>query len=214
MKMNESRGRGRPREFEAATALDAALEIFRTKGYSGTSLEDLTETTGINRPSLYGAFGNKRALFEACVDHYWSRAGRDYQAALSATGRLGDDLRGFFRVFLDVICGAEVGGCIVACALPADVSTAPSLLARFAGIVRQSDRAVAARLTQAAESGDLPGDSDPVQLAEVIVSVMLALSLRARAGTARKRLEALADQTVALIVKPEGRNRSRKPAKA
>jgi AcrR family transcriptional regulator len=212
--MDEPRGKGRPREFDADIALDAALEIFRTKGYSGTSLEDLTEATGLNRPSLYGAFGNKRALFETCVDHYWSRAGRDYQAALFATGKLGDDLRGFFRAFLDVICGAEIGGCVVACALPADVSAEPTLLARFAGIVRQSDRAVAARLTQAVESGDLPGGSDPAQLAEVIVSVMLALSLRARAGTARKRLEALADQTVVLIVNPEGRKKSRKTAKA
>ena len=62
--------KGRPREFDAEKALDAALEVFWRKGYEGASLPDLTEAMGINRPSLYAAFGNKEALFRKVIARY------------------------------------------------------------------------------------------------------------------------------------------------
>lgn len=62
--------RGRPREFCVDDALAKALRIFWTKGYEGTSLNDLTEAMGITRPSLYAAFGNKEALFRKALDLY------------------------------------------------------------------------------------------------------------------------------------------------
>src|SRR5437762_10822949 len=62
--------RGRPREFDTEQALDAALEVFWRKGYEGASLPDLTEAMGINRPSLYAAFGNKEELFRTVVTRY------------------------------------------------------------------------------------------------------------------------------------------------
>ena len=62
--------KGRPREFDAEDALDRALEVFWRKGYEGASLAELTEAMGINRPSLYAAFGNKEALFRLAFDRY------------------------------------------------------------------------------------------------------------------------------------------------
>src|SRR5262245_46430670 len=62
--------RGRPREFDPEKALDAALEVFWSKGYEGASLPDLTEAMGINRPSLYAAFGNKEELFRTVISRY------------------------------------------------------------------------------------------------------------------------------------------------
>jgi AcrR family transcriptional regulator len=56
------RARGRPRSFDRETALQAAGQRFRTHGFAGTSLDELAEATGLNRPSLYPAFGDKRAL--------------------------------------------------------------------------------------------------------------------------------------------------------
>src|ERR1700726_3896377 len=62
--------RGRPREFDADKALEAALKVFCRKGFEGASLPDLTRAMGINRPSLYAAFGNKEGLFRKALDRY------------------------------------------------------------------------------------------------------------------------------------------------
>src|SRR5271163_5082070 len=61
---------GRPLGFDPAKALDKALRVFWKHGYEGASLADLTEAMGINRPSLYAAFGNKEALFRKVLDRY------------------------------------------------------------------------------------------------------------------------------------------------
>src|SRR5262249_17102093 len=66
------KGRGRPRAYDPETALQTAIEAFWQAGYSGTSLDDLSAATGMNRPSLYGAFGDKRALYLKALDHYWT----------------------------------------------------------------------------------------------------------------------------------------------
>src|SRR6266852_3492764 len=62
--------RGRPRAFDIDKALDRALGVFWRKGYEGTTLSDLTEAMGINRPSLYAAFGSKEGLFRKALDRY------------------------------------------------------------------------------------------------------------------------------------------------
>ena len=61
---------GRKLEFDKDKALDSAMLTFWTKGYQGTSLSDLTEAMGINKPSMYSAFGNKEALFIQATNHY------------------------------------------------------------------------------------------------------------------------------------------------
>src|SRR3954468_17375100 len=71
LKMKETtRRKGRPRAFDAERALDAALTVFWRKGYEGASLADLTRAMGINRPSLYAAFGDKETLFRKAMDRY------------------------------------------------------------------------------------------------------------------------------------------------
>ena len=73
---------GRQREFDKQVALDAAMNVFWLNGYTGTSLSDLTDAMGINKPSLYAAFGNKEALFVRALNHYIDKHGSPHLEAL------------------------------------------------------------------------------------------------------------------------------------
>ena len=72
----KKRGRGRPRSFDIDAALDCAVEVFWKNGYEGADLSVLTEAMGINRPSLYVAYGDKRALFFKAVERYYRTVAR------------------------------------------------------------------------------------------------------------------------------------------
>src|SRR3954463_161578 len=74
---------GRPREFDVDKALDLALHVFWRKGYEGASINDLTETMGITKPSLYSAFGNKEELFRKALDRYVAGTGAYVPIALA-----------------------------------------------------------------------------------------------------------------------------------
>ena len=75
---------GRPRAFDTDKALDCALQVFWQKGYKSASMSDLTEAMGINRPSLYAAFGNKEELFRKALDRYCSGPAGYVREALDA----------------------------------------------------------------------------------------------------------------------------------
>src|SRR5690242_6750892 len=68
--MTETR-RGRPRAFDPEVALKKASDAFKDGGYSSTSLDDIVRATGLNRPSLYAAFGDKKALYLAAIQRLW-----------------------------------------------------------------------------------------------------------------------------------------------
>jgi AcrR family transcriptional regulator len=193
------RPRGRPRGFDAEHALDAALETFRAHGYSGTSLDALCAATGLNRPSLYGAFGNKQALFEACVDRYWSRVRALFAEALRSTGTLRGDLRAFLAAHLDVIYGSPAAGCLVVCALPTEVEREPAFRPHLERVLAQADAALGARLEQARAAGELARDVSPARAAALIGTVVMGLSVRARAGAPRAELERIDRQLLDLV---------------
>ena len=67
----------RPREFDEAAALEAAMECFWRRGYEATSLRDLTSSMGLTAPSLYNAFGGKQELFTRALERYLDRTTRD-----------------------------------------------------------------------------------------------------------------------------------------
>ena len=81
----------RPREFDEATALEAAIECFWHRGYEATSVRDLADKMGISGPSLYNAYGDKRALFAQALEHYVDQlgAGADQAAGSLATAETG-----------------------------------------------------------------------------------------------------------------------------
>jgi AcrR family transcriptional regulator len=184
---------GRPRAFDPDKALDAALQVFWRKGYEGASLSDLTVAMGINKPSLYAAFGDKQALFRKAVDRYikshlpfMEEALRD-PSAKNAIGRVlsctADGLtsplnpRGCLLVQGALACGDD-SECI-----KQDLAKKRSF----------SDQLFRERLTRAQAEGELPLEADPEALARYYSTILRGMSVEASAGATRKDLQSVID---------------------
>lgn len=195
-------GRGRPRKYDHGTALDAALVTFWSRGFAGTSLDDLASAMHMNRPSIYAAFGNKDALYAAAVERYLETIGRTFLEPLARGRALAADLEGFYGAVIDVVGGAHGPlGCVVACTLPAEAEVSPAARDLLAAALDRIDEVVRQRLVTAVRVGELPADTDLRTQAQVVASGMLALSLRARAGASRRDLRRLARAFVGLVTR-------------
>lgn len=195
---------GRHREFDVEKALDAALCVFWRKGYEGASYADLTEATGVERPALYSAFGNKEALFRQALARYDERYLGYVQEALELpTAR---------EVATHILYGAadlntrypDHAGCFAingAVAGPDDAEPVRQALIEFraAGQARLRER-----FERAKAEGDLPETARPDALAAFVMAVTHGMAVQAKAGFSRDMLEAVAEQ--ALSAWPVGRS--------
>src|ERR1700753_3086725 len=105
--------RGRPRAYEPDVALGKALDLFRKDGFAGTSLDDLSAATGMNRPSLYGAFGDKRELYIKSYRRYREDARAAMIDIFKNEQPIRQRLARIYAIALDIYLSGETGprGC-------------------------------------------------------------------------------------------------------
>jgi AcrR family transcriptional regulator len=182
--------RGRPRAFDAERALDAAMRVFWQYGYEGTSLPALTKAMGINRPSLYAAFGNKEALFRKTLDRYTEQAGCMINAALSQPTARGV-VESLFRDVVAPRAKTDEGrGCMLvqsALACSKESSRVRKDVLRRRGAVELLLRE---RFNRARAEGDLPADAVPAALAKYVVTIQHGLAVQLAGGADRDELRA------------------------
>ena len=197
---NEIR-RGRPRSYDPGEALERATEAFWRQGYSATSLDALSEATRMNRPSLYGAFGDKHALYAAALERYIAEGRSQMEAALDDELPLRDAL---MRVYDGALAmyfptkGAARGCFLIGTAVTESMTDA-DVRERLGRGLREFDRLFERRLRVAQAQGELAASADPVALAGIASAILHSLAMRSRAGDARAALRALAQSGVALI---------------
>lgn len=200
--MNKTRGR--PRSYDPDAAMEAALELFWKQGFSATSLDDLSAATGMNRPSLYAAFGDKQAIYVAALQRFAAVAHARYSTALAHRGDRDDISAAVRRFFSEAISlyteGGELGlaGCMVLSTAPvaAGCEAARQLVAE---IVRSSDAELLKVLRAARARGELRKGADLRGLSMALLAILHSISLRARCGQSARELHALARTGVALI---------------
>lgn len=198
------RGRGRPRGFDPDQALNAAQASFWQGGYAATSLDALAEATGLNRPSLYSAFGDKRALYLAALRKSVEESVASLTAALARRPRLREALELVYEAAIRIYLAGEAGprGCFIIGTAVVESLGDEAVRQALAQALSRMDGAFAARFAAARDAGELPADADPHAQALLASAVLNNLAIRARAGLPRSTLEAVARAGVAALCPP------------
>jgi TetR/AcrR family transcriptional regulator, copper-responsive repressor len=194
--------RGRPRAYQPDVALGKALDLFRKDGFAATSLDDLSAATGMNRPSLYGAFGDKRELFIKSYRRYRE----DARAAMGDVFRdelpIRRRLERIYAVALDIYLSGEFGprGCFTVMTAASEAVHDPDIRAMVLEGFVELDKAFAACFRLAKANGELPESADPVVLAQLASATIHTIAIRARARMPRAELEAIVKGALDVMV--------------
>ena len=192
--------RGRPREFNAEEALARVMEVFWREGFAAASLDELSAATGLNRPSLYGAFGDKRALYLQAYQRYRQRLRDVFAPMFSQPGPLAGKLKRIFDSALELyLSGEEPRGCFTVLTASSGAVADPEIRAIVGEAIANMDAAFERLYLQAQNAGEFPANAEPKRLARMTTAWLHTLSVRARARMPRGELEALVDDAVRTI---------------
>jgi AcrR family transcriptional regulator len=196
MSADERSAGGRPRAFDEDQALDAATDVFWRLGYEGASIAELTQAMGINKPSLYAAFGSKEKLFVRALERY----GLSYHEHLDtvlAKPTTYEVIESYLRSTAELATRGSVPGCL---SIQGGLSCAPNnahipqLLAEY----RQGlEDAVAKALAKTEDASRCAHDVDTADLAAYAVTIGQGLAVHASSGVEQARLDAIVDVALA-----------------
>ncbi|MFB5676151.1 TetR/AcrR family transcriptional regulator [Paenibacillus terreus] len=187
---------GRNREFDVDQALEAALSVFWRKGYEGASYTDLTQATGVERPALYSAFGNKEALFRQALERYYEQYLDFFPAALELpTSR---------EVAAHILRKAaelhtrypDHKGCLGIHGALAGSDDAEPIRRALIDARANGEASLRDRFERAKQEGDLPETANCAVLAAYVMAVSHGMAVQAKAGFSRDMLEAVAEQAL------------------
>jgi TetR/AcrR family transcriptional repressor of nem operon len=191
---------GRPRSFDEEKALEAAAECFWSRGFEATSVRDLTCNMGIAGPSLYNAYGGKRGLFAAALDHYCNRTMRERIARLEASASGVAAIEAFFQDVIEKsLKDSGRKGCFLVNAALEVAPHDPSLAEAIFGYFEEIRSFFRRHIEEAQAKGETPSSIDPGLYATHLLSVLMGIRVLARccpdgsflAAAARPPLESL-----------------------
>ena len=180
--------------------LDAAIECFWRRGLEATSVRDLAEATGVNQPSLYNAFGNKRELFVQALERYATRSMRERIERLEEKYPPREAIRAFFRELVSrTLSDPDHRGCLI---VNSALEVAPhdaELRAVIASYLGEIEAFFGRCLDQLRESGDLSSRLDPKDTSRLFLGVLLGVRVAARAKPELALLEGMVRPALALL---------------
>jgi AcrR family transcriptional regulator len=193
-------GAGRKRTFDAEVVLLKAMEVFWQKGYSGTSVSDLTEAMGITKPSLYTAFGSKEALFVSTINQYVEVHGAPHvDKLLSENVNLSERLRTYLQSVAEMVVDSTLpGGCFVTNStcetgggcLPEDT------LQTVHQINKSSTDTFVDFFNDEQLKGNIHSDEQPEVLSDYLLTTQFGLAVMARNGADKEKLHKIIEQAI------------------
>jgi AcrR family transcriptional regulator len=201
----EAKRRGRPRSYEPDAALTLAMEAFWKSGYAATTLDDLSAATGMNRPSLYAAFGDKQDIYAKAYRKYRARVRDEFLPILAAQAPVRVVLRRIFEASRDLYLSGPDGprGCLTVVTAASEAVAGPEIRKLVVEAIAALDQTFAALFSKAIARGELAASSDAAALAKIATATIHALAIRARVGAPRSELQELIDAAVSMICGPE-----------
>jgi TetR/AcrR family transcriptional regulator, copper-responsive repressor len=201
MKTSPPRRRGRPRSFDEEAVLDAVTELFWTKGFAAASLDELAAAAGVNRPSLYAALGDKKAMFLKALERFEAGLAAAMARTLHPSVPLGKGLLGFYRASLDLYTsGSSPRGCLILSAAAPEAAVHADVRGRVQAVLSRIDDAFAARF--AAAMGREATDAEVKARAALASALLHSLATRTRAGEPRQQLDQMVADAVILLADP------------
>lgn len=206
----EKRTRGRPREYDRGDALLHAMGVFAQKGFAATSLDDLSAATGMNRPSLYNAFGDKESFYREALAFFVQHLREEIGRRVVGEPDLGTALLAFYRGALEEYFAQRPSpGCFFFCTAPVEALSHPDVQQDMRDLLRELDELLEAKFADAQRRGDYAADADPRAAAQVAQGVLHSLAIRARAGESKASLLRMAAHAVTALVGQQSEGTSR-----
>lgn len=171
---------GPEKQFDPEVALDAAIEVFRERGYEGASLSQLIAAMGIGKKSLYDTFGNKRSLFLSSIRHYGDGALEMIQQQLNSGKTPLDGFGRLFKVLERASAETCSKGCMIASNLGDFDQDDEDVAEIFATLLAQQEKLFRVQLEKAAEHGELDPRVRPRQAARLLISLAQGTSMIGR----------------------------------
>jgi AcrR family transcriptional regulator len=187
---------GRPREFDEGEALDAAMKVFWASGYEGAAYSRLSKSMKMNRPSIYGAFGDKEELFLRVIDRYAEIYAYPALVKLNEGSSYREGLTLFFQATIKNMVNKQHSGCLIATVLGDATSLSPKFQPKLQNLVSTADSFLGARLQRAIDDGELSKKFDSLMMARILINILNGFALRARVGEKEEKLFALAKSSL------------------
>ncbi|MBN3268483.1 TetR/AcrR family transcriptional regulator [Bordetella bronchiseptica] len=185
---------GRPRAFDRDAALLAAMRTFWTQGYEGTSIQDLVQAMGVNKPSLYATFGCKEEIFREAVELYDRVEGRATSQSLAQARTAREAVETMLRANARAYAVAEgPRGCMIVLSSLLGAPENARVRAYLADNRLAGETLLKDRLAQGIAQGDLAPTADIAQLAAFYTTVLEGLSIQARDGAGADKLNTIID---------------------
>lgn len=190
------RPRGRPRSFDTEEVLERVRGVFLAKGFAGASLDELAAAAGLNRPSLYAAFGDKEQLYIHTLRFYGRRSVETLNAVLGGPGTIEQRLARVYMGAIDLYTAPpNRPGCMIVGTAAVEAPTHPRIAEVAAELLADIEKSI----ETAFAAGDLPREPTPAARARMAGAILYGIAIRARIGVKAAELRAFANSMVPVI---------------
>ena len=196
----KGRSPGRPREFDMGQVLDGALGVFRERGYHAASLSELGAAMKLTPGSIYKAFNDKQALFQAVFERYLDQRNGALQRRIDAERRGIDKLRAALLFYAGSACGAEGRrGCLVVGAAAELATLAPDAADRAKAALRRTEDMFRDLIRGGQADGSIPPAIDAEACAYLLFCAVQGLRVAGKVGRSRADADAAVGEAMRLV---------------